>query len=82
MDQIKNIADLMHQIHLDTEAVKSGELDVEKGRIVMRGRTQQVKLAEVFVQAQRITRRGGGEFLLTAGKDDAPEIAPATAPAA
>lgn len=67
MTQLENIGDLMKAIQEDTEAAKSGAMEVNTARVVMRGRGLQVKLAEVVLQAARLTKKNGAALQLTAG---------------
>ena len=70
MNQINTISDLMDAIQADTEAVKSGVLDEKTGRVVLSGRRLQVKVAEIVLQAHRITRKNGAQLQLSASAED------------
>jgi hypothetical protein len=67
MSQLENIGDLMRAIQEDTEAVKSGAIETKTAQVVMRGRSLQVKLAEVVLQAARLTKSNGASLKLIAG---------------
>ena len=65
-EQINTISDLMDRIQQDTSDIRSGVLDETRGRTVLAGRRLQVKVAELVLQAHRLTRRNGAALALSA----------------
>ena len=51
--KIQTVADLMLSIEDEIKAVKSGDLKEAQARIIMRGRTLQLKGVELYLQAAR-----------------------------
>jgi hypothetical protein len=52
--KIQTVSDLMVNIEDEINAIKSGELKEGQARLVMRGRTIQMKGLELYLQAARI----------------------------
>ena len=70
-EQINTISDLMDQIQQDTSDIRSGVLDETRGRTVLAGRRLQVKVAELVLQAHRLTRKNGAALPLSAAPEEA-----------
>lgn len=69
-DSIKTVSDMFRAIEQEIADVKAGTLPLDTARVVQRGRSLQLKTAELNLQFQRINkseRRGDKEFNLLTG---------------
>lgn len=68
--EIKTVGDMFRAIEQEISDVKSGSLPLDTARVVQRGRSLQLKAAELNIQFQRMNkaeRKNGREFNLMTG---------------
>lgn len=69
-DQIQTVSDMFKALEQEIQDVKDGKLPLDTARVVQRGRSLQLKTAELNLQFQRINkaeRKNGREFNLLTG---------------
>lgn len=69
-DQIKTVSDMFRAIQAEIDDVKNGKLPLDTARVVQRGRSLQLKAAELNLQFMRVDKRqreNGKEYNLLTG---------------
>lgn len=69
-DSIQTVGDMFRALEQEIKDVKDGKLPLETARVVQRGRSLQLKTAELSIQFQRMNkaeRKQGKEFNLLTG---------------
>jgi hypothetical protein len=69
-DQIKTVGDMFRAIEQEIQDVKDGKLPLETARVVQRGRSLQLKTAELNLQFQRMNkaeRKNNREYNILSG---------------
>lgn len=76
-DQVKTVADIFLALEEEIQAAKKGELPLDAGRVAMKGRSLQLKAAELNLQFLRLNRaqskKHNGFNLLTGQSIDGEE---------
>jgi|HubBroStandDraft_2_1064218.scaffolds.fasta_scaffold265137_1 hypothetical protein len=70
-DQIQTVGDMFRALEAEIRDVKAGNLPLDTARVVQRGRSLQLKAAELNLQFMRVTkaqRTGTREFNMLTGE--------------